>query len=75
MSGCACQRCWAEASPYAQMRDRMFLCETCGNKRCPHATDHRNLCTGSNAPGQAGSWYGEMSDEQRAAVLPLEIPF
>lgn len=31
---------------------RMFLCETCGNKRCPHAYDHRNLCTHSNEPGQ-----------------------
>lgn len=36
---------------------RYFLCETCGNKRCPHATDHRNACTGSNEPGQAGSRY------------------
>jgi hypothetical protein len=37
---------------------RMFLCETCGNKRCPHAADHRNACTGSNEPGQPGSLYG-----------------
>jgi hypothetical protein len=36
----------------------MFLCPTCGNKRCPKATDHRNVCTGSNEPGQAGSRYG-----------------
>lgn len=36
---------------------RMFLCETCGNKRCPHATDHRHRCTGSNEPGQKGSRY------------------
>lgn len=36
---------------------KMFLCETCGNKRCPHATDHRNACTGSNEPGQKGSDY------------------
>ncbi len=36
---------------------RMYLCETCGNKRCPHATDHRLTCTHSNAPGQKGSAY------------------
>ena len=38
-------------------RDRMILCETCGNKRCPHATNHELPCTGSNAPGQPGSDY------------------
>lgn len=36
---------------------RMFLCETCGNKRCPHAADHRHACTNSNKPGQRGSLY------------------
>jgi hypothetical protein len=36
---------------------RMILCAKCGNKRCPHANDHRNECTGSNEPGQAGSAY------------------
>jgi len=35
----------------------MILCPICGNKRCPHATDHRHACTGSNEPGQAGSAY------------------
>ncbi len=39
---------------------RMILCEKCGNKRCPHATDHRNACTGSNESGQPGSAYGVM---------------
>lgn len=39
------------------MPPRMVLCPTCGNKRCPHATDHRNRCTGSNAPGQVGYPY------------------
>lgn len=34
---------------------RMILCEHCGNKRCPHATDHRLECTSSNEPGQDGS--------------------
>jgi len=36
---------------------RMILCEHCGNKRCPHASDHRLPCTGSNDSGQAGSVY------------------
>lgn len=39
-------------------RSRMVLCSTCGNKRCPHATDARLTCTGSNEPGQIGSSYG-----------------
>ena len=34
-----------------------IVCPTCGNKRCPHANDHRHACTGSNDPGQAGSAY------------------
>ena len=36
----------------------MMLCQTCGNKRCPKATDCRLACTGSNDPGQVGSVYG-----------------
>lgn len=35
----------------------MVLCQRCGNKRCPHAKDHRNSCTNSNEPGQKGSAY------------------
>ena len=36
----------------------MVVCEHCGNKRCPHATDCRHECTNSNAPDQDGSVYG-----------------
>lgn len=36
----------------------MVVCAKCGNKRCPHATDHNNACTNSNEPGQPGSIYG-----------------
>lgn len=36
---------------------RMILCPTCGNKRCPHATDHNLDCTNSNDAGQKGSVY------------------
>lgn len=52
------QQCWCETChPITMGYMRMVLCPTCGNKRCPHATDHRNECTGSNEPGQLGSAY------------------
>lgn len=38
-------------------QSRFIVCEICGNKRCPHATDHDLDCTNSNEPGQRGSWY------------------
>ncbi|MGY6251845.1 hypothetical protein ACXIVK_00175 [Paraburkholderia caledonica] len=48
--------CWCETCrPIMLMDMRMVVCPTCGNKRCPHATDHRNACSGSNEPGQKGS--------------------
>jgi hypothetical protein len=50
MTGCQCEACY----PHDPCSPRMILCETCGNKRCPHATDHRNACTNSNEPGQPG---------------------
>ena len=34
-----------------------FACELCGNKRCPHHSDHEISCTNSNEPGQPGSVY------------------
>lgn len=36
---------------------RMIVCPTCGNKRCPQASDCSFACTGSNEPGQVGSIY------------------
>jgi hypothetical protein len=36
---------------------KMIVCSKCGNKRCPHASDHRLKCTESNEPGQPGSMY------------------
>lgn len=60
---CPCRRCIRERGD----RDEtgwlpleatiMILCPTCGNKRCPHASDCRYACTGSNEPGQEGSVY------------------
>ena len=51
-----CYRCWYERTSGAWLR-RMFLCPTCGNKRCPKASDHQFACTHSNKAGQPGSIY------------------
>lgn len=59
--GCDCHRCikgrgeTINGLPVTLMR--MIVCSECGNKRCPHATDHRLACTNSNEPGQPGSVY------------------
>ena len=59
--GCSCRKCLGDkpypgtALPIADMV--MIVCEICGNKRCPHATDCSLECTGSNEPGQRGSVY------------------
>lgn len=45
--------CWSCTPDYRLM----LLCATCGNKRCPKANDHRNVCSNSNEPGQPGSAY------------------
>lgn len=56
---CGCLTCLEAADPhFADFPTRMVLCATCGNKRCPHATDHANPCSGSNRVGQVGSAYG-----------------
>jgi hypothetical protein len=53
-----CIWCRNKDSRRDQRFGRMIVCPTCGNKRCPKATDHRLDCTGSNEPGQPGSAYG-----------------
>ncbi|WP_186083633.1 hypothetical protein [Burkholderia gladioli] len=61
---CGCRACLAGKTVDSGMgfeipvaHARMIVCATCGNKRCPHANDHRHACTGSNEPGQPGSAY------------------
>lgn len=59
---CQCRECLKERNEVGDgglpiEMSRMILCETCRNKRCPHATSHRYTCTGSNEPGQNGSVY------------------
>lgn len=51
-------KCWCHTCRPVTMTDMRFVvCPDCGHKRCPHANDHRNACTGSNEPGQEGSAY------------------
>lgn len=50
---CSCLTC----RPVTFTDSRFVVCPECGNKRCPHANDHRNACTGSNEPGQEGGAY------------------
>ncbi len=51
-------KCWCHTCrPVTFSDSRLVVCPECGNKRCPHANDHRNACTGSNEPGQEGSAY------------------
>jgi hypothetical protein len=57
-AACSCETC----TPQDIMRQRMILCSICGNKRCPHATNHQNACTGSNELGQPGSSYGPKAE-------------
>lgn len=62
MSICKCWTCLRERArtgPRPQELDWMILCEKCGNKRCPHATDHNLACTSSNEPDQEGSRYSK----------------
>ena len=61
---------------------RMILCPDCGNKRCPHATNHNNACTNSNEPGQPGSRYTnnfyidtDVPDYGALKIKPYETPF
>lgn len=54
----ASTKCWCRTCRPITLTDMRFVvCPECGNKRCPHANDHRNACTGSNEPGQEGSAY------------------
>lgn len=52
--------CWEHAEP--DQITFYILCEECGNKRCPKATNCELDCTNSNEPGQKGSTYGEPID-------------
>ena len=52
---CHCEACVPQGNPFDGSPMRFIVCAICGNKRCPHATDHRNACSNSNELGQKGS--------------------
>lgn len=55
---CECMSCQLGRQPKdAIPMLSMALCPVCGNKRCPKASNHQNECSGSNEPGQKGSFY------------------
>ena len=67
--GCLCIKCCDERGAKAPADDDLswriyntldnfrYACDLCGNKRCPHHSDHELACTNSNEPGQPGSRY------------------
>lgn len=58
-------KCWCRTCRPVDVNDMRFVvCPECGNKRCPHANDHRNSCTGSNEPGQPGSAYPAAHEQE-----------
>ncbi|HGH5415663.1 TPA: hypothetical protein ACJI3M_003271 [Citrobacter freundii] len=62
--------CWCRTCRPVTMSDMRFVvCPDCGNKRCPHANDHRNACTGSNEPGQVGSAYPAAPQQEVKSAL------
>lgn len=68
---CVCWRCIEERGERIWW---MVVCATCGNKRCPHAADHRLTCTGSNEPGQTGSAYEHGSGAATARRMGSVVP-
>lgn len=68
---CSCATCWPSDPFNDPPSVRMVLCATCGNKRCPHATDHRLACTDSNEPGQPGSSYAGCKPASLASIAQI----
>lgn len=67
MTLCGCMKCVDERQAEVACAEFVFpgpavpgwryACEKCGNKRCPHHSNHVLACTGSNEPGQEGSLF------------------
>lgn len=63
-------KCWCRTCRPVTFADSHFVvCPECGNKRCPHANDHRHACTGSNEPGQEGSAYPAAPQQEVTQAL------
>jgi hypothetical protein len=61
---CGCIRCYsdlASKTPTTNMFSLHFryACEKCGNKRCPHHSDHRLEFTRSNNQGKQGAFCND----------------
>jgi hypothetical protein len=59
---CSCRQCLRDRDEKSESGlpaeiTFMILCAKCGNKRCPHATNHQLACTKINEPGQPGRFY------------------
>jgi hypothetical protein len=60
---CGCLAC----DPPRALNGTMRLCSLCGNKRCPHADNHRNVCTGSNELNQQPvTWVTALTESREA---------
>ncbi|NCU20328.1 hypothetical protein EOM89_06235 [Candidatus Falkowbacteria bacterium] len=63
LADCDCRQCIRDRGDQRwgmpRLMSEFIVCAVCGNKRCPHATNHRHACTDSNEPGQPGSDYGK----------------
>lgn len=57
-TACPCASCVAEAGVSAWSAWWMIVCDECGNKRCPHGTDHRsgNNLAASTVEAQVLRW-------------------
>ena len=74
LEGTCCHKCWekehrTKAAGVGDVLNHpvgqpMIVCPICGNKRCPHASDHALPCTESNEPGQKGSIYCREEEEE-----------
>lgn len=73
ITGCGCWTCVEAIISKRPWPDNLMfpfiVCDTCGNKRCPHAERHDLICTGSNEPGQPGAArYPIMTQLERAPL-------
>lgn len=68
---CGCRACLTTA----QRLTTFVVCSECGNKRCPKADDHRNQCTGSNAPTQSVSVADELPPDRIEAIAHRAATF
>ena len=65
VTACQCVKC--RPSPYI-FSDFRYACEICGNKRCPHHSNHELACTGGNKPNQPSC---SMRKRNRWWLIPI----